>query len=720
MSQSKLINNMIQACQGLDLLYVEDDTTLAENTYETLKQFFNSVHLAHNGQEGLDAFKQAHYDIVLTDIMMPKLDGKEMTKQIKELKPEQSIIIMSAYEDSEYLMELIDIGIYKFVKKPASIDKLFQALLTSAVMINNAKKVEQLSLATEHDLAENKAILRSVIDTVPVRIFWKDKDSVYLGCNTLFAMDAGMESPSDIIGKKDFELAWKNEAQHYVEDDRHVITSGEDKIAYEEQQTQTDGSIRWVNTSKVPLKDSNGDTIGVLGTYFDITSQKTAMIEMQKAKDELGYQAEHDNLTDLPNRILFIDRLNQAIKKSDRTDSKAAVIFIDLDRFKEINDSLGHDMGDKVVKLLAHRLQNELRKVDTIARFGGDEFIILIESVIDMSHLRNILNKLMKAMEEPFLIDEHSLHLTLSAGISVYPDDGDDAEVLIRNADTAMYKAKDEGRNTYNFYTKEMTEKSFFHMVMSKNIRTALQNKEFRVYYQPQIDGRSNTLLGMEALVRWYSEEEGFISPAQFIPVAEEAGLIDKIGQYVFSEATSQIAKWYDKGYDPGYVAINLSTNELENENFVSTIEKELAASNCRPEWIELEITEGYTMRHPEHAIRILQSMKDLGIRLSIDDFGTGYSSLSYLKRLPVHKLKIDQSFVSGLPENGDDAAIVKTIISLAKTMNFNLIAEGVETKEQEKFLIENGCNNIQGYLHAKPMPADEMEEFLQSFGNRD
>ncbi len=719
MSQSKLINNMIQACQGLDLLYVEDDTTLAENTYETLKQFFNSVHLAHNGQEGLDAFKQAHYDIVLTDIMMPKLDGKEMTKQIKELKPEQSIIIMSAYEDSEYLMELIDIGIYKFVKKPASIDKLFQALLTSAVMINNAKKVEQLSLATEHDLAENKAILRSVIDTVPVRIFWKDKDSVYLGCNTLFAMDAGMESPSDIIGKKDFELAWKNEAQHYVEDDRHVITSGEDKIAYEEQQTQTDGSIRWVNTSKVPLKDSNGDTIGVLGTYFDITSQKTAMIEMQKAKDELGYQAEHDNLTDLPNRILFIDRLNQAIKKSDRTDSKAAVIFIDLDRFKEINDSLGHDMGDKVVKLLAHRLQNELRKVDTIARFGGDEFIILIESVIDMSHLRNILNKLMKAMEEPFLIDEHSLHLTLSAGISVYPDDGDDAEVLIRNADTAMYKAKDEGRNTYNFYTKEMTEKSFFHMVMSKNIRTALQNKEFRVYYQPQIDGRSNTLLGMEALVRWYSEEEGFISPAQFIPVAEEAGLIDKIGQYVFSEATSQIAKWYDKGYDPGYVAINLSTNELENENFVSTIEKELAASNCRPEWIELEITEGYTMRHPEHAIRILQSMKDLGIRLSIDDFGTGYSSLSYLKRLPVHKLKIDQSFVSGLPENGDDAAIVKTIISLAKTMNFNLIAEGVETKEQEKFLIENGCDNIQGYLHAKPMPADEMEEFLQSFGNR-
>ncbi len=720
MNQSNLINNMLQACASLDLLYVEDDLILAESTYETLKQFFNSVHVAHNGEEGLNAFKQAHYDIVLSDIMMPKLNGKEMAKAIKELKPDQSIIIMSAHEDFEYLMELIDIGIYKFVKKPASMDKLFNALLTSAIMINNAKKVEQLSLATEQDLAENKAILRSVIDTVPVRIFWKDRDSVYLGCNALFAKDAGMKSPSDIIGKRDTELVWNNEAHHYIEDDRHVITSGEEKIAYEEQQTQIDGSIRWLNTSKVPLKDFKGDTIGVLGTYFDITSQKNAMLEIQKAKDALSYQAEHDHLTDLPNRILFIDRLNQAIKKSNRTDSKAAVIFIDLDRFKEINDSLGHEMGDKVVKLLAHRLKNELRKVDTIARFGGDEFIILIESVIDMSQLNNILHKLMKAMEEPFLIDEHSMYLTLSAGISVCPDDGDDAEVLIRNADTAMYKAKDEGRNTYNFYAKEMTEKSFYHMVMSKNIRTALDNKEFSVYYQPQIDGRTNTLLGMEALVRWPLDEGGFISPAQFIPVAEEAGLIDKIGQYVFAEATAQIAKWYQEGHNPGYVAINLSTNELQNEDFVFTIEKELADSKCLPEWIELEITEGYTMQHPEQAIRILQSMKDLGIRLSIDDFGTGYSSLSYLKRLPVHKLKIDQSFVAGVPENGDDAAIVKTIISLAKTMNFNLIAEGVETKEQEKFLIENGCDNIQGYLHAKPMPADKMEEFLQSFGNRD
>jgi len=716
MSQAKLVKDMFQACQGLDLLYVEDDILLAESTYETLKQFFNSVHVSHNGQEGLDAYKDASYDIVLTDIMMPKLDGKEMSKKIKELNPQQSIIVMSAHEDSDYLMELIQIGIHRFVTKPPSIDKLFQAILSSAININNAKKVAQLAVETKQNLAENKAILRTIIDTVPVRIFWKDKSSIYLGCNTLFAKDAGFQDQSDIIGKSDFELSWKNQAQGYVDDDLEVITSGKEKIAYEEQQTQTDGSNLWLSTSKAPLKGENGETIGVLGTYIDITDQKMAMLEVQKAKDELGYQAEHDILTDLPNRILFFDRLHQAIKQSNRTGTKAAVIFIDLDRFKEINDSLGHDMGDRVVKLLAQRLQSELRKVDTIARFGGDEFIILVESIKDMSHVTEILHKLMKAMEAPFLINEHSLHLTLSAGVSVFPDDGNNAEVLIRNADTAMYRAKDDGRNTYHFYTKEMTEKSFSHMVMSKNIRAALEKKEFEVYYQPQIDGRTNKFLGMEALVRWHSPKDGFITPAQFIPVAEESGLIDKIGQYVFFEATSQISKWYKEGYNPGYVAINLSTNELQNEDFVTTIEKGLLASECKAEWVELEITEGYTMRHPEQAIQILQSMKDLGIRLSIDDFGTGYSSLSYLKRLPVHKLKIDQSFVSGLPDNKDDSAIVKTIISLAKAMKFNLIAEGVETPEQENFLIKNGCNNIQGYLHSRPMPADEMEAFLKSF----
>ncbi len=716
MSQNELIKQLLEACKDLTLLYVEDDLQLSQATYEMLLPFFKEICQCHDGLEGLNAYKDSSYDIILTDIMMPNLDGKEMSKQIREINPEQPIVVMSAYEDAEYLRELIQIGIQNFITKPASIERLFGVILSSAININNAKQVAKLSLETKQDLAQNKAILRTIIDNVPVRIFWKDKDSIYLGCNKLFAKDAGCEDESELIGKSDFELPWKDEAQGYVNDDEKVIKSGKEYLSYEEEQTQEDGKHIWLTTSKTPLLNHENEVVGIIGTYVDITQQKEALFEVQKAKDALGYQAEHDDLTGLPNRILFLDRLNQAIKQSKRNSTKAAVIFLDLDRFKDINDTFGHDMGDKVVQLLAERLEEHLRKVDTIARFGGDEFIILVESIKDMVDVIEILEKLIKSMEIPFVVEEHSLHLTLSAGVSIFPDDGDNSEILIRNADTAMYRAKDDGRNTYHFYTKEMTEKSLQHIVMSKNIRKGLENNEFVVFYQPQINAKTNTFLGMEALVRWKNEDNEIIAPADFIPIAEECGLIDKIGQLVFKEAVTQITQWYKKGYQPGRVAINLSIIELQQENFVKSIHQTLQEVGCKPEWIELEITEGYTMKHPEQAIKMLQEIKDLGIHLSIDDFGTGYSSLSYLKRLPVHKLKIDQSFIQGLPENKDDKAIVKTIISLAHTMNFELIAEGVETTKQESFLMQENCDNIQGYLHSKPMPAQEMEKFFLNF----
>ena len=609
MSQNKLIQDMLVACKELNLLYVEDDLVLSQTTYDMLQPFFKSIHQSHDGQEGLDAYTDFTYDIVLTDIMMPNLNGKEMSAKIKEINPEQAIIVMSAYEDSEHLRELIEIGIHKFVTKPPSIDKLFTAILSSAVNINNAKQVAQISLQTKQDLAENKVILRTIIDTVPVRIFWKDKDSTYIGCNKLFAKDAGYEDQSSLIGKNDFELSWKNEAQGYIDDDQKVISTGKERLSYEEEQTQKNGKHIWVSTSKTPLLDENKEIVGVLGTYIDITEQKEALFEIEKAKNKLGYQAEHDTLTGLPNRILFLDRLNQAIKLSNRNSVKSAVIFLDLDRFKDINDTFGHEMGDKVVKLLAERLEKQLRKVDTIARFGGDEFIILVESIKDMIDVSEIVEKLITSMETPFVVDEHSLHLTLSAGISIFPDDGDNPEVLIRNADTAMYRAKDEGRNTYHFYTKEMTEKSIHHMEMSKNIRTGLENKEFVVYYQPQINAKTNTFLGMEALIRWKSPENGFISPAGFIPIAEECGLIDRLGRFVFKEAITQITQWYTQGLNPGRIAINISAVELQQENFVQLIHQTLLEVGCKAQWVELEITEGYMMKHPEEAIKMINPL---------------------------------------------------------------------------------------------------------------
>ncbi|HEX5709978.1 MAG TPA: diguanylate cyclase, partial [Sulfuricurvum sp.] len=491
MEISDLIQNMFTECHSLNLLYVEDDRELSKNTYEMLKSFFHTIVVAYDGEEGLRAYQEMPFDIVLTDIMMPNLDGRAMSRSIRQMNPNQAIIVMSAHEDADYFMELIDIGISKFIPKPPSLQQMFGSIVPTAIDINNAKKIAMLSHEMKQDLAESKELLRRIIDTVPVRIFWKDIESRYLGCNTLFTHDAGLNSHSEILGKNDYDLPWRAEAKKSIDDDRYVMTSGNEKLNYDEKIIRQDGTIQWLSMSKVPLKGENGDIIGILGAYVDITEQIEAMKSIQQAKEALGYQAQHDALTGLPNRILYFDRLRQAIKKVTRTHQKVAVIFIDLDRFKEINDSLGHETGDEIVKLLGERLKCQLREVDTIARFGGDEFTILIESVDDVSDVAQIVQKMVKSMVNPFEVDNHRLYLTLSAGISIYPDDAVAPDILIRNADTAMYRAKEEGRNTYQFYTKEMTEKTFLHMLMTKNIRNAIDNQEFVVYYQPQIDAVS-------------------------------------------------------------------------------------------------------------------------------------------------------------------------------------------------------------------------------------
>ena len=718
MLNKELTRTLYKECQSLSLLYVEDERDLSEAMVMTLHEFFASVSVAYNGQEGLALYEKSDFDIVLTDLMMPVMNGREMSRQIRLLNPEQSIIVLSAHEESAYLMELIEIGVYKFVQKPSNLEQLSEALLSAAIQVNYKKKASLYADETKAHLAESRELLRNIIDTVPVRIFWKDTDSRYLGCNTLFAKDAGFDTQNDLLGKNDFELSWEEQAQAYIDDDREVMQAGSEKINYEELQPRPDGKTRWLSISKTPLRNEKNEIVGVLGTYSDITAHKEAALAIEKAKEALVYQANYDMLTGLPNRVLFLDRLSQALKKSSRNASRAAVVFIDLDRFKDINDSLGHEVGDLVIKLLAERLKEQLRQSDTLARFGGDEFLLLLENIAEAGEVAEVVEKLIFCMHIPFEVKEHTLHLSLSAGISIFPDDGNSPETLIRNADTAMYTAKDEGRSTYSFYTTAMTEKTLSGMLMSKNIRRALENKEFMVYYQAQIDAQTKSFLGMEALIRWKNSEGKFISPAEFIPVAEAYGLIHHIGNYVFEEACRQITQWHAKGYRPGHISINMSAIELQREDFVQNMKNTMSAIGCRSEWIELEITEGYMMKHPRAAITMLQEIKELGIRLSVDDFGTGYSSLSYLTKLPVHKLKIDQSFVREVPGNSSNEAIVESIISLARAMRFDVIAEGVETAQQEEFLLQKGCHNMQGYFYARPMPADEMEKFILQYQN--
>lgn len=433
----------------------------------------------------------------------------------------------------------------------------------------------------------------------------------------------------------------------------------------------------------------------------------TDISELTATQDQLLHLATHDPLTGLPNRILFRDRLQMSIKKNQRTNEKIGIMFIDLDHFKQINDSLGHATGDKLLIQVTQRLQNTLRGCDTVARMGGDEFNILIDGINHSEYLIDIAEKLLAAFKDPFSIEGRLLYTTISIGIALSPDDGLNPETLLKNADTAMYRAKNEGRNTYRFYAHEMGDKAFERVVMENALRLALKEGQFSVYYQPQIDLLSHQWIGMEALVRWIHPTLGVVSPINFIPICEENGMIKDLDLYVFENVVKQHVQWREAKLNAPKTAVNFSAKTLANRNIAQEVWAILKFYHCEHSCIAIEVTESHIMRNPAEAIEILEEFKKLGIEISVDDFGTGYSSLSYLKKLPLHKLKIDQSFIRDIPYDEEDMAITKTIIGLAQNLKLEVIAEGVETEEQERFLIENGCLLAQGYLYDKPLDAE-------------
>ncbi|MDA7848158.1 EAL domain-containing protein [Sulfurospirillum sp.] len=433
-------------------------------------------------------------------------------------------------------------------------------------------------------------------------------------------------------------------------------------------------------------------------------------------KEQLVYQLEHDHLTELPNRIMLMDRLIQAIKLSKRDKREIAIMFIDVDKFKKINDSMGHDVGDIILKEVASRLKKSIRESDIVARFGGDEFIILVDNYKSIHDLITIIDKIQKAIKVPISLDDSDYKTTLSIGISIFPNDGNDPHVLLKNADIAMYRAKESGRDAYRFFTKHMNEKIQTRIEIENSLQVACEKKEFVLYYQPLIDADINKIVGVEALIRWQHPTRGLIYPDQFISVAEESNLIIDIGKWVIDESFNQIAQWRLKGYDIQRVSINVAPRQLESSDLIDYIQKVLEKTSCKAQWLEIEVVERYIMKNPEKSIKILKNLKDMGIDIAIDDFGTGYSSLAYLKKLPVTKLKIDRAFVKNLDESFEDRAIAKTIIALGNGLLMKVLAEGVETKEQKEFLMAQGCHLMQGYLFSKPISAKEMETLLKKY----
>ncbi len=474
------------------------------------------------------------------------------------------------------------------------------------------------------------------------------------------------------------------------------------------------GTVIFTDISLSLLKNEMGKVIGITCYSQDITQKHKIEEKLKEQTKLLNYQAYYDPLTELPNRSLFDDRLQQSIVNAQRREQKFGLLFIDLDNFKQINDTMGHHYGDKVLKIVGKRLATCIRDEDSLSRLGGDEFTILVQELKKPESAAKIAQKIIEAMKPLIVIGNYEFHLTASIGISLYPQDSILKNDLLKYADTAMYRAKDEGRDTYRFYSTEMTKLAFEKAVMERSLHQAIEKREFIVYYQPQIDVRNGTLVGMEALVRWQHPEFGLMMPDKFIALAEETGQIKGLDSIVMHQAMTDVSQWYKEGLNPGILSLNLSIKQMMSPNFLEILKRAIEETNFDVKWLELEIAESQMMSDPIKSIAILQKISDMGIEIAIDDFGTGYSSLAQLKRLPVNKLKIDRSFIHDLPHDDEDRAITEAVIALAQSLNLSIIAEGVENREQLDYLCASGCHTIQGYYYSRAIAKKEMAIYIR------
>ncbi len=531
-----------------------------------------------------------------------------------------------------------------------------------------------------------------------------DKNQVILRVNPGFTTITGYDEQS-IIGKKPSVLkSNRHNASFYREMFETISHLG--KWQGEIWNRRKNGEIYLQQLSIVPIYDQNGICLYV-GLFTDITHYINNNVQIQN-------HAYYDMLTNLPNRILLHDRLTFMINHAKRNKQNMAILLMDLNRFKLINDTLGFSAGDSLLQTIANRLKSCLRDVDGVFRLGDDEFAILLEEIAQPQDAARVAKRLLAVCSLPFQFSDHELYVTVSIGISVFPTDGEEIEVLLKNAEAAMNRAKELGINNYQHYMPTMNARAFEQLTLEHNLRKALKKDEFLVYYQPQIDLRTQKIIGAEALVRWQHPELGMISPAQFIPIAEETGLILPLGEWVLRTACQQAKMWYDQLGTRFVISVNLSSRQFQQQDLVSTVNRSLKDTNLPAELLELEITETLGMKNPELTLKTLHELKSMGIHIAIDDFGTGYSSLSYLKKFPIDTLKIDRSFVSDIQIDSNDAAIVVAVIALAHSLRLKVIAEGVETAEQANYLLEHGCERIQGYIFSPPVPAHDFENIIR------
>ncbi|MDE2622540.1 MAG: EAL domain-containing protein [Betaproteobacteria bacterium] len=546
--------------------------------------------------------------------------------------------------------------------------------------------------------------LSQAVEQSPSSITITDLDGNIVYVNQAFLDKTGY-APEEVLGRNSRLLKSGKTPRSTYEDLWNHLLAGKSWQG-EFINRKKSGEDYFVAVLISPIRDAEGHATGYLSIKNDITEKK-------RTEEQLSYLAHFDQLTGLPNRVLLQDHFNYALHMAERATEPMAIMFLDLDHFKDVNDTLGHSIGDRLLVEVAKRILEGLRAVDTVSRLGGDEFIFILPGC-DANGAAQVADKLLDTVAAPCWIGPHELVITPSIGIAMYPEDGKDMETLSQNADAAMYQAKQGGRNGYRFFTQTMQVHSARNLRLSNDLRQALARRQLAVHYQPQISLQDHRVVGVEALLRWQHPELGAISPAEFVPIAEDIGLIIPIGEWVLRTAAAQMKNWIERGFPAMKLAVNLSAVQFRHARLLESISDILSAVGLPPSLLELELTEAVAMGDPATAVAVMEGLNERGIRLSIDDFGTGYSSLSYLKRFRISRLKIDQSFVRDVPDDPEDSMIVSTIINLARSLGMRTIAEGVETERQADFLKAQGCDEVQGYYYSKPLPVAELEAFLQ------
>ncbi|HVK55009.1 MAG TPA: EAL domain-containing protein [Burkholderiales bacterium] len=741
---------------GQTILIVDDTPSNLGILVGHLESLGFQVAVAQNGEEGITRAQFVLPDLILLDVMLPEMDGFEACRRLKSIETTRDIpvIFMTALsETSDKLMGFAAGGV-DYVTKPFQIAEVLARVNTQLSLRRTQKQLaeqnnrlqqeiairERTETALQHayddleervarrtnELAQANASLKAEVNerTWAQQALKKSAEEIFDLYNNAPCGYHSVNKNGVIVQINDTELQWLGYSREEVIGKRKFsdFLTPESAKSYEEafgklktqsivrdaefQLIRRDNNIMWVLLNASVVGDAAGEFVMSRSTVYDVTERK-------QQEERIRYMAHHDMLTGLPNRMLLRDRVNQAIAQAHRNQTLVAVIFIDLDYFKNINDSLGHQIGDRLLQKATRRLQRCLREGDSVARLGGDEFVISLPNVVNGNDAAVVAQKALDALEQSFIVDGHELHVSCSIGISLYPADGGDAEALMRAADTAMYYAKEKGRSNYQFFTSALNTAVQQRLALATKLRQALALGELVLYYQPQVDLETGKIFSAEALLRWRRAGGEPISCSDFISVAEETGLILPIGEWALYKACEQLRCWRDAGAPDLRMAVNVSSRQFYQPNFTAMVTAALDSAGLPANALELEITERMLMQPSEDNITALNQLSEMGVQLSVDDFGIGYSSLAYLQRFPIHALKIDQSFVGGIGSDPNDTAIVSAIIAMAQSLRLKIVAEGVENLQQIMFLKARGCLAAQGFYYSVPLSAEAFAELL-------